>query len=199
MNLDRIRDIIVNFVQRDWESEQFTSELHFAQMKYFDIMLSAGKDLQQFIVKMGEGNPPMMVSSGWANLPTDYFRFISATVQTGSNYVRVRPCDVEQFDYLRQSPIEYPTSDYPILRIIDDRVQFLPADVLYVNFIYYRVPTAPVWGDTISGGVSVYDAATSTELDWDEDDQIGIIQILLQDLGVIVSQDQIRQQQNERK
>jgi len=193
MTLEQIRNIVVNFVQKDWTPEQFASELHYAQLRYFNIVLGMDKNCQQFVVKMGEGDPPLMVSGGWATLPSDFFRFISATIQTGSDYVRVRPCDVEQFDYLRQSPIEYPTSDYPILRIIDDRVQFLPADVLYVNFIYYRVPYAPVWGYTISGGVMVYDSTTSTELDWDEDDQIGIIQVLLQDLGVIVSQDQIRQ------
>jgi hypothetical protein len=162
------------------------------------VAIEAEKDLHQFIVKMGEGSMPLIVSNGQVSLPDDYFRLLSATAQVGSEYYRIRPCDSFTFDYLRQSPIEYPTTEYPILRIIGDVVQFLPITVLYVNFIYYRVPTAPVWGYTVSEGVMQYDATSSTELEWDEDDQVGIIQVLLQDLGVIVSQEQIRQQ-NDRK
>ena len=194
MTLEQIRNIIVNFVQLDWSPSQFESALHYAQIKYLDAAIEAEKDLRQFVVKMGEGNVPLMVSGGQASLPDDYFRLLSATCQVGSEYYRIRPCDSFTFDYLRQSPIEYPTNEYPILRIIGDVVQFLPETLLYVNFIYYRVPTPPVWGYTMSEGVMQYDASSSTELDWDEDDQIGIIQVLLQDLGVIVSQEQIRQQ-----
>ena len=199
MDLNQIRNIITNFIQRDWVPEQLTSELNYAQLRYFPIAVKMEKDLHQFKVKKGEGTPPLYVTGGVATIPSDYQEFISMNVPSGGSNYRVRKCDSELFDYLRESPIEFPTSAYPICRFTGTQIQFLPADILYVNFVYYKKPPIPVYGYTTSHGFLEYNASTSTQLDWDEQDQIAIIQIMLQDLGVIATAEQIRQKQNDSK
>jgi len=194
MNLGQIQHIITNFIQREWTPKRLQAELNFAQLRYFDVSVRQGRDLYQFKVKKGEGTPPLYVVNGFAAIPSDYYHFLSMNVPSGGTYRRVRKCDDELFEYLRESPIEYPTEAYPICRFTESNIQFLPATTLYVNFTYYKIPPAPVYGFVVTNGFIEYNAATSVELDWDESDQVKIIQLVLQDLGVMVSVEQIEAQ-----
>ena len=196
MNLGQIRNILTNFIERDWSPAQMEAELDFAQLRYFDIARKMDKDLYQFEVKLGEEEPPLYVTNGLATIPTDYHEFISMTAPLGGEFPPIRKCDSYLFDYLRQSPIEFPTADYPICRFFGTQIQFLPTTIIYVNFMYYKTPQTPVFGYTTTYGAIEYNSATSTELDWHEDDQIAIMQIVLQDLGVIVSTEQIKEKAN---
>lgn len=194
MNLDEIRNILTNFVQRDWAGGQWTAELNHAQLKYLDFAIKSEKEMHQLKVKKGEGSPPLYVIDGYADIPTDYFFFLSMNAPSGSDYTPIRKCDDETFNYLRNSSVEYPDSQYPICRFLDTQIQFLPTSILYVNFVYYKVPPTPVYGYTLTDGYLKYDTSTSTELDWHEDDQIAIIQIMLQDLGFITTREQLEAQ-----
>ncbi len=192
MELDQIRDILVNFIQLDWSPVRLEAELHNGQLKYLDVCIKEERDLFQFKVKKGEGSPPLYVTNGFATTPSDFYYFLSMNAPKGGEYPRVRKCNDELFEYLRRSKIEYPTEDYPICRFVGTEIQFLPITVLYVNFVYYKNPPSPVFGYTTTDGYLEYDASTSVQLDWDETDQIKIIQLVLQDLGVMATLDQIK-------
>jgi hypothetical protein len=192
MDLNQIRNILVNFVQKEWTSVQLESGLHNAQMKFMELAIKQERDLYQFKVKMGEGSPPLYVTSGFADIPSDFYYFLSMNVPSGGTYPRVRKCNDELFEYLRESTVENPTGDYPICRFVGTQIQFLPSTLLYVNFVYYKNPPSPVFGYTLTNGYLEYDEATSTQLDWAETDQMMIIQLVLQDLGVQATLEQIK-------
>jgi hypothetical protein len=192
MDLNQIRNILVNFTQNEWTPVQLESELHNAQLKFMDLSIKQERDLFQFKVKKGEGSPPLYVTDGIATIPTDFYYFLSMNVPNLGTYSPVRKCDDELFNYLRNSSIEYPTEEYPICRFIETEIQFLPTSVLYVNFTYYSNPPSPVYGYTLLNGYLEYDSTASVQLDWDETDQAKIIQIVLQDLGVVGTLEQIK-------
>jgi len=200
MKLDKIRDILINFIQKDWKKAEFETGLHFAQMKYFMSALDKGDDLYQFKVMKGETSPPLYVVNGRADIPADFFRSVdkesSMTVPIGGKKYPVRGCNDGMWDYLVNSPIEFPTIEYPICNFQETFVRFEPKTIQYVNWTYYASPAEPVFGVKYNRGFTEYDPTTSTELNWSEDQIVYIIQIMLQDLGVMATVEQIKEKAN---
>jgi hypothetical protein len=203
MELNKIRDILINFTQRDLKKEEFESGLHFSQMKYFMSKFNRGDDLYRFKVRKGDTNPPLYVTNGIADIPSDFFHntdpesSMAIPIDGGKNPVRI--CSDAMFDYLVNSPIEFPTHKFPICVFRDDKIYFEPKSVQYVNWTYYTSPIIPVFGVDYSRGFTEYVSATSTQLNWLDDDIIFIIQIYLQDLGIIKTPEEIKAKADELK
>jgi len=69
-----------------------------------------------------------------------------------------------------------------------------PASAYNGNVTYLRRPVAPVFGyDTISGRVIVYNASTSTQLEWRETEIDLIIIKCLRSIGVNIGSPEIQQ------
>jgi hypothetical protein len=203
MELNKIRDILINFTQRDWKKEEFENGLHFAQMKYFLIAFNRGDDLYRLKVSKGGTEPPLYVTGGEATIPSDFFKNTdpesSMNVPVGGKKYPVRICNDGLFDYLVNSPVEYPTIEYPICVFRGTKVHFNPTTIQFVNWTYYTSPVAPVFGVDYSRGFTEYVSATSTQLNWNDDDIIFIIQIFLQDLGIIKTPEEIKAKADETK
>jgi hypothetical protein len=112
-------------------------------------------------------------------LPSDYVH------KTGIEYLKiinkdccggppsVFPKEVEIIDDDKWSErlgntIKKPTLDYPVCNFLKDSIRFEPKNLRTVEFSYLRVPVKPIWGYTFVNNVAVYDAATSTNVEWNE-------------------------------
>jgi hypothetical protein len=203
MELNKIRDILIFFAEKDLKKEEFETGLHFAQMKYFMAAFNRGDDLYKFKVRKGDTTPPLYVSNGVADIPSDFFHNTdpesSMAAPIGDKKYPVRVCNDAMFDYLVNSPIEYPTIEYPICVFRDATINVAPKTIQYINWTYYTSPVAPVFGVKYDRGFTEYVSSTSTQLNWLDDDIIFIIQIFLQDMGIIKSPEEIKAKADEIK
>jgi len=92
------------------------------------------------------------------------------------------------------SQVDPVTTTSPIGEQIGLRTfRLYPAGVYNGNVTYLRRPVKPVYGYTvISGRVIVYDANTSTQLEWRETEHIPILLKGLQSMGINLSDQEIQ-------
>jgi len=122
----------------------------------------------------------LAITNTLATIPANYFYV------TGINNGN-EPVDIVtdgQWGPRISNSITYPEDDYPICRFFSAEIQFLPSTVSSVSWTYLRKPTPPVYVTKFENGITVYDAASSTELDWGETEVQDIIALILSDVGV---------------
>ncbi len=83
--------------------------------------------------------------------------------------VKVKIVDSGQASYRLGSSIVGPSLEYPICELENTFLQFHPEDLQSVQFSYLRTPKVPVWGNTVTNGRFVFDATTSTDIEFPED------------------------------
>jgi len=201
--------------------EQWGAMLDFAQLKHYKRKLGLPEeyvpgrpkpsqsyainqriddDLAPFSVHMGRtGELPFPISQqGESTLPPDFF------FPTGMLYNMIKPSgevaprevylltDEEWVEYVTSQIIEQ-TFDYPIANIKSGYIRFLPKNLGHIEFTYLRRPVKPVFGYTTADGYIAYNSATSTELEWDELNQVDILYILLSDMGIVIERGDIFQ------
>lgn len=135
----------------------------------------------------------LSVVGGEATLPADYFY---ATSISYSYQSKVRPVEVltdAQWGWRQYDANKVPTLKFPCARFLSSKIEFLPTNVNSVQFSYLRLPATPVAVYTLQDGVMTYSAGTSTELEWDEVDQLDVVHLLLLDLGVVMDPSSIVQ------
>lgn len=118
------------------------------------------------------------------------------TVQMGKDEIRNyetsdRWCPVQflpdtQFDWFAASVTRQPTKNYPIARMEQGEIRFLPTDLKSVEFTYIRYPVRPVWGYTTAGGFDTYDPNTSTNIELPEMCGTEIVLMLLNKIGISI-------------
>ena len=74
-----------------------------------------------------------------------------------------------------------------ILNIMDDYVRVAPADLRNVIFTYIKDTTDPVFGVSWDAGFPEYDPDSSTELEWNDENVLDIIFIMVKEFGVIAT------------
>jgi hypothetical protein len=114
------------------------------------------------------------------------------TVIVGGEQKQVEILDGGTFDNRKSHKIEVPDLAHPIATFMSTYIKFLPKNVQFVNFTYLGTPTPVHYATQSVFGFPQYDSVNSAELLWDESDQIEIIKIALQELGVIASQEDIK-------
>jgi len=80
--------------------------------------------------------------------------------------------------------IKMPTVKDPVCVFYSDYIQFYPTTLTSVDFTYIRKPVTPIFGYTLVDDVPVYNAATSTELEWDEILHVDIARMILSKVGI---------------
>ena len=192
MTLDQVRETIANFAPSIKRTpEQFETALNNAQLKYYRQLFDQGDERRQFKHVAGEATPPLVVINGKALLPSDYFRWLGAYHFVDHAKRRVRIVDDKAYNELVDSTIEYPTLEYAIANMQGDYMRVLPLGIQYVMLDYLSLPKSVVYGWDDSEGVVQYDPSSSVELDWDDYDIVGIIMVMLADIGIAVSRTQV--------
>jgi len=148
---------------------------------------------------MGDStNPPLIVNaSGEANIPTNMYYPSSMSFKYIKNAItRIRPVNIvtdSQWDELAGHSIKQPDKRNPIANFQANYIRFLPMDVQFIGFVYYRYPTDPHFAYTSTKGYVEYDATLSVQLEWDDINIVDIISIILFDLGISVGRGDIVQ------
>ena len=195
MTLDKIFWTVGEFVAIDRYSEEAITLLNFAQGQYFKANVDDEGVVFPFIKHLGidSGTVPLIISaSGTATTPPDFERHIDATVIYEGKQEQVERVENWEWHHRLGQAIEVPTRKYPIMSYYGTTIKFAPPNLQYCNFTYLSTPPEAVYAYKSENGMVVYDPVNSVELLWTEHDQIEIIKILLQELGVIVSTEQIK-------
>lgn len=201
MNLNEILNIF-NLILGDrlphWEDltpERFTDLLKNESIKLFELEIDREKigNLRPFKRVMG-GNDvmPMVISKdGTAEIPDSYKKCISIRhhfLDGGIEKDKIcRMVDDQLWDILASSATEFPTKNYPIANEQNGYIRFLPVNLRYVVFTYFKYPVDPVFAYTAADGYIEYLPSTSTELEWDLSGQIVLIQMMAKTMGVKIS------------
>ena len=134
----------------------------------------------------------LYVTNGLATLPSDYFGKESATVFYGGEEKSVEFLEDQEFDDRKRNYIEIPTPKFPIGNIQSNFIRFMPKSLQYVNFTYIKSPGTVHFGYTTARNFIEYDPTTSIELPWDDEQITNIIVMVLQDLGLQVTPQQVK-------
>lgn len=193
MNHELRRNIIHRFTDVVESPEEYDARINKAhRLLYAKRFLEGDTDaLIPFITVKGYDTPALVVTNGFANLPSDYHRVIDATVVVGGQEKMVEFVEDKEFADRKSNPIELPTNDYPLGNIQGSRARFLPKTIHHVNFTYYRKPETLKFGYTRANGYIQYNPATSVESPWDEVNDIVMLQMVLADMGKDVPIEQI--------
>lgn len=195
MTLETIGYIIGEFVPKDKFTEEFDTLLHHAQMDYFHQNMDNDEVVFPFIKHLGadNGTMPLAVNTiGIASLPLDFAAIRAMTVVYGSEQRLVEVVEAHEWRYRQHAAIESPDRSHPIATFQGKLIRFAPKNIQAVNFTYLSVPPPPVYATTTNVNRIVYDAANSTELLWLDQDTIEIIRMVIANLGVSVTADQIK-------
>lgn len=144
-------------------------------------------DLSPFLVQL---NPLTIDVVGEADLPTNYFYPVNIGYDyvdsNGTKYNKaVEVLKQHELEIILGNSLKQPTKKNPACIIYDTYIQFYPIDLVYVRFNYYRLPNTPVYAYTIDINDNIiYNAAGSTELEWNELNQLDIAALILKEIGV---------------
>ena len=211
---------IINVSIGDTDKELSPSEaelmIHSAQLKHYNSLIGANEQYQagapipqqsfeqtrlnsvslsDFKVWMGKpGETPLKVNDdGYATTPSNMYYPSSMfyTYNGDSRFIEI----VSDYEWeLRQADaLTKATNRNPIANIQDNIIRFSPIVNKFVNFIYLKTLTKPVFAYTQTKGYLEYDSSGSVELEWNESNQIDILYILLTDLGLAVNREDIIQ------
>jgi hypothetical protein len=154
--------------------------------------------IHRHIVRKGDPDdiPLMPDTNGQALIPADYCHYASLTYRySADGVVTERPVDVLTVDQRAKrlvNSITAPTKKNPCCCFFKDYIEFYPKTLQYVNFIYLRLPVTPVYGCLIDANdVETYDPLTSTELDFDAENHMEIVNLLIQEMGINLSDDRL--------
>jgi hypothetical protein len=194
MNLNDVRYILAKFTDKADAPEELDARLTFGSNKNFAIQWEAKNwdALRLHKVVMGGNTPPLYVTGGYAPLPTDYFGQESATVFYGTEEKSVEFLQDQEFDDRKRDYIEIPTVEFPIGNIQSNYIRFLPKSLQYVNFSYIKEPGTVHFAYTTTRGFIEYDPANSVELLWDDEQIANIIILVLQDMGIQATPEQVK-------
>lgn len=90
------------------------------------------------------------------------------------------------------SDLMQPTAKIPIATFIgNDELQFYPADIKTVLFVYLRYPKKPVWAYTIVKGAAVYNPIGSVDIELPEILMDELAVTILQRLGISIRENAV--------
>jgi len=208
MNLNDTRFVIARLADGVVESpEEFNVRLNFGHRQNFsnqwEKILATPEDqrdyspLRYFKKVLGGVTPPLYVSGGYADLPKDYFGKESATVFYGGEEKTVEFLEDKRFDERKKDAIEGVDPEYPLGNIQSNFIRFLPKSIQFVDFSYITAPKGVKFAYKSDRGFIEYDPVNSIELPWDEEQVTNIIMLILSDMGINKTREQVKKAQKE--
>jgi hypothetical protein len=165
----------------------------------FEITKKITQDLLPFKVHMGKsGTVPLYVDAyGYATTPSNlYYPSTMTYLKSEAHGLTYKPIDIlddQAWVDRVDDALTAPSVNRPVANFQVSYIRFSPIKNAWVEFIYLKYPDDPVFGYTQDRGFIEYDSANSTELEWDEANQVDIIAIMLSDLGVNMGRQDILQ------
>lgn len=191
--------------------EQFELLINARQIDYFQKLYENYERTQEFtdslrtfktIVDLTDLGS--VVNDEYITLPADYFHFstMSYIDSTTGVYYPFDMVTKDQAIMRKISTLTAPSVSYPICYEFDGSLYLEPYDDDYdLQMTYLRYPDDVVfsYGINANDEFVYYDESSSvsvttgTELEWNEDDQFKILDMVLRDLGVSLNEMGIRQ------
>ena len=202
MNLNDIRFVIARLSNGVIEApEEYNVRLNFAHRQNFSLqwkqILENPVDqrdyspIRYFKKVLGGQTPPLYVSGGYADLPKDYFGLESATTLYNGEEKTVEFLEDRLFDDRKKNAIEKIDPEYPIGNIQSNFIRFAPKTIQFVNFSYIVSPKDVLFAYKTDRGFIEYDPDKSVELPWDDDQITNIIMLILSDMGISKTREQV--------
>lgn len=158
-------------------------------------MLEVDQMVTERLRRFKVDSTPLTFTAGLASLPGDYYYPTALAVSN-------RPVDVmtdAQWFYRISSTLKAPTVYHPVVRFLASTIQIHPTTVGSVDWTYLKLPTTPAFALMDANGIKVYDSGNSTELDWDELSKMDIISMILKQIGMAITPQQVAQYQTLRE
>lgn len=89
-----------------------------------------------------------------------------------------------------------PSGAYPIGVMRSNGIQIYPVTIVAVDFVYWRWPNEPVFEYNQFSGYITYNASSSTEFEWPEDNHMDLVRMMLEYMGVNLREADIVQYAN---
>ena len=193
-----VNEVYGLYILKDWDTEQrFTDasmpfKVYMGQREFTDL---TGNTISAI--------PPLMIdANGYANIPSDYKRYSSLRFKETTNSatcgVQIKDRDVlvltdQEYDAYLNSSIKKGTYKHPMCNFQKGYIRFYPTNLAYVDFVYLKYPTTPVYGYTIDALTQqvIYDATTSTQLEFRTEECYKLVASLLSAIGVNLSSEVI--------
>jgi hypothetical protein len=194
MTPDEIGYIISQYTNVLDQPEEFNTRMNWGQNQLFNecIRKKDFESLEPFKYVRGEnGTKPLTFVNGNCLLPSDYVYARGMYYLLDSKPIRVNMLSVSEYENFMVSALEYPTKEYPIANIISDHIRLLPKDIRFVIFTYIKKPTEIFYAIDTSLGYAQYDPDNSVEFLWDEHNQVTIIMLVLESLGIVATREEI--------
>jgi hypothetical protein len=123
------------------------------------------------------------LSSGSANVPTDFAQEVSGETSSGKELTLLTS---EEFIDRKYSEILAGDQEHPIAKIENGKIFVEPDEFTSIKLTYFRRPIDFVYNTTLSGDSrsETFDAGTSTDIEFTIDHSKGIILRALKYLGV---------------
>lgn len=199
-------------------TEQFNALLHISQLKHFKNTLGLPEEyapgqwlpsrlpevtriisetLRPFMVFMGkDGEAPLFITDGYANIPSDYYYPLSMwhTLITEAGVKKEKKIEIvtdAKWETVVSSAVIYPTRTRPYCNFKSDFIQFEPKEIKRAKFSYIRKPVQPIFALKETEDGYVYDAQNSVQLEWNELDQLDIINLFVGQLGIAMGRGDI--------
>jgi hypothetical protein len=189
VNIQKFRDLYPDFEKKQLFTDALTPfKVYLGQESYTD---ATGKVIP--------AKAPLMIDdNGYANVPSDYKHYSAIVYKKITNvdgsvpkisFRKVIPVTDQEFDGYQNSRVKQATSRYPICNFQNGYIRFLPKNLQYVDFVYLKIPATPYYAYTVDNTTDeyIYDEANSIQLEWREDEQLDIANILLQYVGINLS------------
>jgi len=194
MTPDEIGYIISQYTNVLDQPEEFNTRMNWGQNQLFNecIRKKDFESLEPFKYVRGEnGTKPLTFVNGNCLLPSDYVYARGMYYLLDGDPIRVNMLSVSEYENFMVSALEYPTKEYPIANIISDRIRLLPKDIRFVVFTYIKKPTEIFYSIDTSLGYAQYDPDNSVGFLWDEHNQVTIIMLVLESLGIVATREEI--------
>ena len=89
--------------------------------------------------------------------------------------------------------ITTPTTSHIVAKMIKAGLKVYPINLPNVTVSYYRIPVTPTFVTTVNPVTLELTYGTSVELEWDDPNKLGVLSLILQDLGYNVERGDIEQ------
>ena len=184
-------DFVVNSAQLKYYKtklglpEQYQPGVPLPQQVFSENQLSESA-LRKFKVLIGyDDTTPLTVDAkGSATLPSDFYYLIEMT-HTDTNRIRfVELVTDQEFAQRISSKIKQPSRMFPIASMMASSMRVYPKDIQYMNMIYLRLPKDIHFAYKEEDGFITYDSINSVQFEWNEVEQVDILSITLETMGI---------------
>lgn len=167
----------------------------------FEITQRITEDMKRFkVVKGWHLSAPLVVGdNGIVAYPSDYYIASAASVFAQFDDLMERELSIlSDLEYQKRRTTVHLKPDFvfPICKMIAEGIMVDPKEISHIHLTYLRLPTSPVYAFNTSKGYNEYDPVNSVELDWDDMNVMDIISLVLADIGIKISNENILQYAN---